>query len=261
MARRIYCENNGCKYHKQKNICTAPKIKISNEGIVGGMCSSFEKGFLYYINLVKEELHNSNFIPGERMTDDLKIGLYYVMRMFNLGFCQQTWGYAVFFLLYALDDEAHKPLNYKEIAKLPLNEVIMQSDYQDFNRGILPCKKAQKESSQKTTPKCENQPFGWLSPLGEFTPGDFGEHEGAALKIVEQLNLKKEFYESQKGTHLILARDFLAGKGWCLIHDPTNVSGYIVSHEKPLTKKQREFLFGYFTDMGDDFTAQLYLEE
>lgn len=38
-----------------------------------------------------------------------------------------------------------------------------------------------------------------------------------------------------------LMKDFLVcKKGYCLIHDPAG-SGYIVTHKKPLTKKQRSF--------------------
>ena len=59
-----------------------------------------------------------------------------------------------------------------------------------------------------------------------------------------------------------LYRDFLAEvKGYCLIHNPSGTGGYIVTNIKELTKKQRGFLYDYFTDMGDRFKAEQFLGE
>ena len=56
--------------------------------------------------------------------------------------------------------------------------------------------------------------------------------------------------------------DFLSSeKGYCLIHNPFGDGGYIVTNTKPLTKKQREFLYAYFMDKGDRFKAEQFLEE
>lgn len=59
-----------------------------------------------------------------------------------------------------------------------------------------------------------------------------------------------------------LYRDFLAAeKGYCLIHNPAGIGGYIVTHTKDLTKTQKDFLYGYFIDMGDRFKAEQFLKE
>ena len=59
-----------------------------------------------------------------------------------------------------------------------------------------------------------------------------------------------------------LCRDFLQEvKGYCLIHNPTGSGGYVVTNRKQLTKKQKEFLYGYFSDLGDRFKADQFLEE
>lgn len=56
-------------------------------------------------------------------------------------------------------------------------------------------------------------------------------------------------------------RDFLSNvKGYCLIHNPTADGGYLVSYIKPLIKKQKDFLYGYFSDMGDRFKAEQYIK-
>lgn len=51
------------------------------------------------------------------------------------------------------------------------------------------------------------------------------------------------------------------GFGYCLIHNPTGCGGYIVTNMKSLTKRQKEFLYGYFMDMGDRFKAEQFIKE
>ena len=59
-----------------------------------------------------------------------------------------------------------------------------------------------------------------------------------------------------------LYRDFLTEvKGYCLIHNPSGTGGYIVTNIKELTKKQREFLYDYFMDMGDRLEAEPFWRE
>lgn len=49
-------------------------------------------------------------------------------------------------------------------------------------------------------------------------------------------------------------------KGYCLIHNPSGYTGYIVTNMKNLTKQQKEFLYGYFMDMGDRFKAEQFVD-
>lgn len=48
-------------------------------------------------------------------------------------------------------------------------------------------------------------------------------------------------------------------KNCCLIHDPTGCGGYIVTHNTPLTEKQKAFLYDYFKSMDDTLRAEEYL--
>ena len=58
----------------------------------------------------------------------------------------------------------------------------------------------------------------------------------------------------------MLYRDFLIyEKGYVLIHNPSLIGNYKVTYAKDLTKKQKDFLYGYFVDMGDIFKAEIYL--
>ena len=67
---------------------------------------------------------------------------------------------------------------------------------------------------------------------------------------------------SQKWYGLSLLQGFSAGsEGLLLIHNPTGDGGYVVTNTKNLTKQQKEFLYGYFTDTGDRFKAEMFLED
>lgn len=112
----------------------------------------------------------------------------------------------------------------------------------------------------------EKQNYGWLSPTGKFIPSPWNTHEDYAERICEKNEWNQEYWEwfdEEPSAVCItsrLMRDFLVHKkGYCLIHDPTG-AGYIVTYKKPLTKKQREFLYDYFIAAGDKIRAREYLE-
>ena len=250
----MICNNRKCKHKGMDNKCQIPrKVKIS----ASGRCEAFERGIMYYIDLVYDALSNTNMILPQSLTTDMRIGLYYVMTIFHLGFSECDAGPVLgrFFVLKQGKDG--KSLTTDEIIKLPLDMEALEKIVADFNKGILPGPDMEEEKQEP--PKKKSQPFGWLSPTGEFTEGDFAEHEKVAYEIIVAKGFHHEFRrESIHDT----SRDFLAKeKGYVLIHNPTGFGGYIVSHEKPLTKKQRDFLYGYFADMGDSLMANKYMEE
>lgn len=244
--RRLICKDICCKYHGAHNTCTKATVNIDN-----AKCQSFERGFHYYINLVWNKLDVSNMITPMDMTHDLKIGLYYVMKIYDLGFTECERGSWRFIML--TKEKGGKGLMYEDIIKLPINSEVLMQLRKDYDNGILPGADIETEKPKKTS-----QPFGWLSPTGEFFEGDWGEHEEIAHSILKSKNLLDEYVNSNKS---YLCRDFLSEvKGYCLIHNPSGDGGYIVSHVKPLTKKQKEFLYEYFIDLGDRFKAEQYLD-
>lgn len=249
----MICKNRGCKHRGDNSRCTiVRKLKIGPSG----RCESFEKGIMYYIDLVYDALDDTNMILPQALTMDMRIGLYYVMKLFHLGFCEHDAG-PVLGRFFTLRQGEGKPgLKAEEIVKLPLDTEALGKIVADFNKGILP---GPDKEDEQDPPKKDSQPFGWLSPTGEFTEGDFAEHEKVAYDIIKAKGFHHEFRrESVHDT----ARDFLAReKGYALIHNPAGFGGYIVSHEKPLTKKQKDFLYGYFIDMGDSLMANRYVAE
>ena len=111
----------------------------------------------------------------------------------------------------------------------------------------------------------EKKEFGWLSPTGVFTESPFGTHEESAEQICEEKGFTEEYWnwvKENRGNEINhLMRDFLSEvKGYCLIHNPSGYTGYIVTNMKNLTKQQKEFLYGYFMDMGDRFKAEQFVD-
>lgn len=256
MARKVYCENTECKHYCKGNSCDTT-VKIS----AGGKCKSFEKGFIYYFHVVWEALESKNYIDMVEisMNPDLRIGLYYVMDCYGLGYSEMEWGTCRMLMLK--DGENGKALKYEDIISREVNMEKVSEHLEKFNSGILPGEKQHTEEKKK-----EPKEFGWLSPTGEFTESPFGTHEESAELICERKGFTEEYWSwvEKNGDNEIghLMRDFLSQvKGYCLIHNPSGCGGYVVTNLKSLTKKQREFLYDYFIDMGDSFKAEQFIEE
>lgn len=254
MAKKWTCTNTLCKFNNSiKHTCTATKVTIDSNG-----CTTEERSMQYYINKVWYKLRNTNIIPISDLTEDLKTGLYYVMEIWGLGFTQSERGD---WRWVSLCDEDKNPLNYNQIT----GENRFNGDkyfelLEDYNlngpyRGDT--------SEPKIEPKVISQPYGWLSPMGDFYEGDWGTHEEVAWKLVEKFDFEDEYlnWKPDYSRAIRTACDFLSSKGWALIHNPSGTGDYIVTYSTSLTKKQKEYLYGYFMDMGDTFKAEQYLEE
>ena len=79
----IHCENTGCA-HYQKEGCGNPDVIIGKDG----KCRSFEKGISHYFQLVWDALSRKNYVDMVELNldPDLRIGLFYVMECYHLGF-------------------------------------------------------------------------------------------------------------------------------------------------------------------------------
>lgn len=246
MGEKEICRNHFCKHYRQGDTC-GTTMEIGADG----KCQSFEKGLLYYFSLVWQALQNQNFINTLDLTGDLRIGLYCVMTAYHLGFSEMERG--TWRMVGLRIDKGSPLLKAEDILAMTIDEEQAHKLIQELETDTLPF------PNQKLSAK-QAQPYGWLSPMGEFTEADFCEHEDAAGQIIRRKNLINDFVRwkpKRSGT----CRDFLADeKGYCLIHDPTASGGYQVSHAKLLTKAQKNFLYNYFMDMGDRFKAEQFLD-
>ena len=257
--RKITCNNTSCLHNTGDNGCDTCVVITPS-----GKCGSFEKGFAYYFHIVWDALKNKNYIDAVELkrNPDLKIGLYYVMRCYGLGFSEMEWGMCRMLLLK--DGEQGEALDYKKIIARELNKKEFEKCFEDFQNGIMPNQREEQEAAGQQETK--GKEFGWLSPTGEFTESPFGHHEESAGEICEKKGFDEEYWEWRKkrtdGENCLrLKRDFLSAvKGYCLIHNPSGYGGYIVTNMRNLTRKQKEFLYGYFMDMGDRFKAEQFIE-
>ena len=106
--------------------------------------------------------------------------------------------------------------------------------------------------------------YGWLEPNGTFHPVELAEHQGWAHRYITESrpDWAEDFRSWSKTVPFDGAGDFLASKGWVLLHNPGMGVAFITPEEGVrLTKAQREFLFGYYTDRGLHDKARKYLEE
>jgi len=254
MINRLKCRNTSCRHHTMTDDCDT---EVSLD--FAGKCESYEKGFFYYFQIVWDALSDKNYIDlmEIRLNPDLKIGLYYVMSVYGLGFSEMEWSTCRLVMLK--DSENGDALGYEQIIEREQNVEVLQKLLEDFERGILPhIRKEEKDVSTKE--------FGWLSPTGDFVESPFGSHEESAKKICFERGFMEEYREWAEETRCTtscrICRDFLQEvKGYCLIHNPTGSGGYVVTNRKQLTKKQKDFLYGYFTDLGDRFKAEQFLAE
>lgn len=258
--RKITCNNTGCKHHMTGGGCDTCVTLNSS-----GRCESFEKGFAYYFHIVWDALGSSNFIDAIKLqlNPDLRIGLYYVMECYGLGFAEMEGGTCRMIMLK--DGEKGAGLKYEQIVEREMNTEKFIKHRNDFNNGILPNQKQKTDENHKKTEEKPDRDFGWVSPAGEFTESPFGTHEESAERIVEKKGFAEEYWEwvesNEDGLERRLMRDFISEvKGYCLIHNPMGNGGYIVTHRKNLTKKQKEFLYEYFMDKGDRFKAEQFID-
>lgn len=256
--QKITCNNFTCKHNSGDGRCdTCITITPS------GKCGSFEKGFVYYFHIVWDALTNKNFIDmvEVQQNPDLRIGLYYVMDCYGLGLSEMEWGTCRMLMLK--NGEKSEPLKHEDIVARELNMEKFRKHFEDFQNGIIPSIKEEQEAAGQQ--EAEPKEFGWLSPAGEFTESPFGHHEESAEEICEKKGFDDEYRKWRKertgeGNCLYLKRDFLSMvKGYCLIHNPSGYGGYIVTNMRNLTKKQKDFLYGYFMDMGDRFKAEQFV--
>ncbi|MBO5435057.1 hypothetical protein J6A31_04470 [bacterium] len=98
--------------------------------------------------------------------------------------------------------------------------------------------------------------YGWLSPTGEFYPGEWGTHEAWAIDYLDENkpfadNAELYWLTNDDGTKThICGGDVLIHKlGWCLIDNPYQGEGNPrYDKTKGLTKAQKEFLYDYFIE-------------
>lgn len=100
--------------------------------------------------------------------------------------------------------------------------------------------------------------YGWLSPEGKFTPVDWGQHQEWASGYIEESESLSEEFENSNFSNS--SGDFLVyAKGWVLLHNPSQgVANPQYDKNGRMTRKQKDFLYQYYTDRNEKDLAILY---
>lgn len=92
---------------------------------------------------------------------DLRIGMYYVMECYELGFSEMEWGTCRMLILK--NGENGEPLNYEGITARELNMEKFRKHLNDFENGIMPNQAQKSRNSRKPRRKssggCLRQAF------------------------------------------------------------------------------------------------------
>lgn len=104
----------------------------------------------------------------------------------------------------------------------------------------------------------EREPYGFISPDGEFHRVDWGEHGEWAQEYIEESGLLVDAENSRYS----YSTDYLIHeKGWLLMHNPSRGKPKLTAGDKPMTKAQREALYDYYIKAGrKDDANELYAE-
>lgn len=132
--------------------------------------------------------------------------------------------------------------------------------------------------------------YGWLDPQGNFYPVEFAEHQSWAYdsirykvyeehkdeglpkytrhsEIIDLSHYQEEFLKWReesgiRGTGIDKAGDFLANKGWILVHSPNSGIPYLSDLEIiRMTKAQKEFMYDYYTNRNETKEANRIYEK
>lgn len=99
--------------------------------------------------------------------------------------------------------------------------------------------------------------YGWLDPMGNFTPVEWGEHQTWAYN-----EAKRRGYVPHDAFQYGTEGDILIERGWVLLHSPSmGVPVVTQSPIKPITKAQREFLYDYFSKRDMPERAAAFLSD
>ena len=242
------CKDIQCKNRRKDGSCMLASISLNSNH----ECSEFDPGIFYYMNKAASLLNNSNFICSEDLSDDVRIGLYVIMKTYNLGFSECSHGLSTVYMLKKSEDE--EALTWNTIRNLKPDMNTFNELQDDFAEGYIPV-------VQYIKPRKDSQSFGWLSPTGVFTEAEFGDHEISARQIIKDKGWNESFH-SQALSGYDLGKDYLVyTKNYVLLHNPWGLSNPMVTCNNcsRITKSQKDFLYTYFIEIGDRSKAEEYL--
>ena len=194
-------------------------------------------------------IENSPLITEFDLNDNIRYGLLGIMKSYDLSFRTATrggWSW-----LELCETKTSPALTASEIRKRPFNDA-------GFAEALKLCTERQGKKPEAASVALR---YGWLSPAGDFIESPWGTHEDSAENIIDENGWHRDFIEQfAEGTRSPTCGDYLVyNHGYVLIHCPANNNKPIVTSSDSLTRKQKDFLFSYFTDIGDRHQANQFV--
>lgn len=256
-VRRVICKNWLCKYnHNGTHTCCYDGDLTFDE-----KCENFAPGMVYYTNLVWNLLDKGNFITDFSLTDDLRIGLFLVMEIWDLEF---SYGRGIIQLVKEGYNDG-KALTYRDISTLPINneklekywKMFLTDEGKEYFQNKLETNRIKKE--QEENEEIPEPEYGWLDPSGNFYPSEWGTHVAKAYEICDKF--KYEIGYDENG-NFMTAGDYLINKrNWILIDNPNKAFYIHVTYGNRISKAQREFMYDYFIKLKQPDRAKEFIVE
>lgn len=197
-------------------------------------------------------LYTEIFVNGNLPNKD-KEQLKDLLNKANIHPSRNRWGYDEIIVFY--DNDSDKVMSSEELIKRGF--AIIEPEKEVKKQTKKPDKKYKKENRVEAK-------YGWLDPTGRFFESPWGTHEHKARNIIDKNGWIDEYMKwDDAGIEGIrFCRDFLINvKGYVLIDNPNLLFGHTraVCPEK-LTKKQKDFLYKYFMNLGDTLYAETFMK-
>lgn len=201
-------------------------------------------------NFVDKFSFNLEILKGMKATDKENQFIAELCEKANIYPAWRNWGMEDLLSFY--DKDTDKMLDASEL--IARGFAIKKEEDDEVN-----AEEPVKEEEEITEPQ-----YGWLSPSGDFKISPWGTHEESAYDIIYAKGWEKEYNSwDVKGDRVRLARDFLVYvKGYVLLDNPVPLVGRPkATYNSDLTKKQRDFLYGYFLDLGNTAYAESFIKD
>lgn len=152
------------------------------------------------------------------------------------------------------------------------HESIMQGkSYNEIEREFRPSPLLQSFIDRMSDEEeHETGDYGWIEPDGTFHEVEYAHHEEFAEKYIRENMSHEEWIIA--GTHVkgnfnsnqlfITFSDYLVEKGWVLLDSPHGgIAEPMKNPAKPYTKRQRDFLYGYYIDRKQTERANRIMQD
>lgn len=110
--------------------------------------------------------------------------------------------------------------------------------------------------------------YGWLAPDGTFHPVDFGEHQAWAQQYIRTNYSEEDWLHAGIHNKTIGNKpyntfgDWLIAHHWVLLDNPAQGLAHTTKHPSyDFTKKQKEFLYQYYTERHHPEIANTFYED